>query len=64
LSRYEFGIKLAQALGAEIRFQSAVSASSPSPRPRDCTLDISRAQKILQTRLRSVDEVLVGARYS
>lgn len=58
LSRYEFGLKLAEALGAEIRFQSAVSASSPTPRPRDCTLDTSRAQKNLRTSVRSVDEVL------
>ena len=61
LSRHEFGLKLAQALGAGIRFRSAVSASSPSPRPRDCALDVSRARKLLRTRLRSVDEILAGA---
>lgn len=58
VSRYEFGLKLAHAFNIEPKFQPAVSASSPTPRPRDCTLDIARAQRILQTRLRGVDEVL------
>jgi dTDP-4-dehydrorhamnose reductase len=58
LSRYEFGVKLVRAFRVEPKFAPALSASSPTPRPRDCTLDISRAQKILRTRLRSVDEVL------
>lgn len=58
LSRYEFGLKLACALGVVPQFAPAPSAPSPTPRPRDCTLDISRAQKILRTRLRGVDEVL------
>jgi dTDP-4-dehydrorhamnose reductase len=58
LSRYEFGIKLARAFGAEPRFQPALCASSPTPRPRDCTLDISLAQRVLKTRLQSVDQVL------
>ncbi len=58
LSRYEFGIKLANAYHVAPRFQPALSASSPTPRPRDCTLDISLAQRILRTRLRSVDEVV------
>ncbi|MCX7838207.1 MAG: SDR family oxidoreductase [Anaerolineae bacterium] len=58
LSRYEFGLKLARALHIEPKFVPALSASSPTPRPRDCTLDISRAQKILRTRLRGVDQVL------
>lgn len=57
-SRYEFGFRLARAFHVEPRFQPALSASSPTPRPRDCTLDITRAQKILRTRLRGVDEVL------
>jgi dTDP-4-dehydrorhamnose reductase len=60
LSRYEFGVKLARAFDVEPRFESALSASFPAPRPRDCTLDISLAQQILKTRLRSVDEVLAN----
>ena len=58
LSRYEFGVKFAHAFRVEPRFQAALSASSPTPRPRDCALDISRARKILRTRLRSVDQVI------
>lgn len=67
LSRYEFGLKLAQALRVEPRFSPALSqpvtvvqAGQPVPdrRPRDCTLDISRAQKMLRTRLRGVDQAL------
>ncbi|MBM3131056.1 MAG: sugar nucleotide-binding protein [Chloroflexi bacterium] len=57
VSRYEFGVKLARALRVEPKFAPALSASSPTPRPRDCTLDITRAQRILRTRLRGVDEV-------
>lgn len=58
LSRYEFGVKIANAFSVTPIFQPAISASHPSPRPRDCTLDISRAQRLLQTRLRSVDQAL------
>ncbi|MEW5717613.1 MAG: SDR family oxidoreductase [Chloroflexota bacterium] len=58
LSRYAFGVKLARAFRVEPRFQPALSVSSPTPRPRDCALDIARARRILKTRLRSVDEVL------
>lgn len=58
LSRYEFGIKMAQAFGVAPRFAPALSASYPGRRPRDCTLDISLAQRTFRSRLRSVDEVL------
>jgi dTDP-4-dehydrorhamnose reductase len=58
LSRYEFGVKFARAFRVEPRFQPALCASSPTPRPRDCTLDVSLAQRQLKTRLRGVDEVL------
>jgi len=58
VSRYEFGLKLARALRIEPKFAPALSALSPTLRPRDCTLDIARAQNILRTRLRGVDEVL------
>jgi dTDP-4-dehydrorhamnose reductase len=58
ISRYDFGIALAQKFRVAPKFSPARSASHPTPRPRDCTLDISRAQKILQTKLRGVAEVL------
>jgi dTDP-4-dehydrorhamnose reductase len=58
LSRYEFGIKLAQAFGLAPKFQPALSATLPVPRPRDCTLTIALAQQLLQTKLRGVDDVL------
>lgn len=61
LNRYEFGVKLANAFQSPPRFAPALSASSPGRRPRDCTLDISLAQRILGTRLRSVDEVIATA---
>lgn len=58
LSRYEFGVRLAAAFRVPLRFAPARVASSPVPRPRDCTLDVSRARQLLRTRLRSVDEVV------
>ncbi len=61
LSRYEFGVKMANAFRAAPRFEPAFSASYPGRRPRDCTLDISLAQRTLHTRLRGVDEVLATA---
>ncbi len=60
ISRYDFGIALAQKYRVAPRFAPALSASHPTPRPRDCTLDISLAQKILQTKLRGVDEILTS----
>jgi dTDP-4-dehydrorhamnose reductase len=58
LSRYAFGVKIADAYCVEPRFAAALSKTFPGRRPRDCTLDISLAQRILSTRLRGVDEVI------
>ncbi len=58
LSRYDFGLRLANAFGVAPKYQPALSASSPTRRPRDCALDISLAQKLLRTRLKSVDQVI------
>ncbi len=65
LSRYEFGLKLTTALQVQPRFAPAISVpvslsprSAREMRPRDCTLTIERARHLLQTPLRSVDEVL------
>lgn len=62
LSRYDFGLKLARTFDIAPNFQPALSASSAALRPRDCTLGIALAQKLLHTRLRSVDEVLATQR--
>ncbi|HEX7589027.1 MAG TPA: SDR family oxidoreductase [Anaerolineae bacterium] len=60
LSRYEFGLKLANAYRVEPRFAAALSKTFPGRRPRDCTLDISLAQRILRTPLRGVDKVIAS----
>lgn len=58
-SRYEFGVKLVRALGGDPSgLVAARSADAPAVRPRDCTLDTTRARERLGTRLMSVDEVL------
>jgi dTDP-4-dehydrorhamnose reductase len=58
LSRYEFGLRLARAFEVEPRFAPAASEPVESRRPRDCTLDVRRAQSLLRTRLRGVDQVI------
>lgn len=59
LNRYEFGIKLMNALNADTSNLIATpSGQSPLVRPLDTTLDVSRAQKLLKTRLMSVDEMV------
>ena len=59
LNRYELGIKLMYALGGDTgHLIPAASAQSALVRPLDCTLDISRAQRILRTPLVGVDEML------
>lgn len=59
LSRYDFGIMLLNALHADTsHLIPATSGSRPIMRPLDCTLDVSRAQKLLKTRLMSVDEMI------
>ena len=59
LSRYDFGVKLMRALNADASQLIPISSAESSVvRPRDCTLDVLRAQKILKTKLMSVDEVI------
>ncbi len=58
LSRYEFGARLVDAFHTPRRFTPAPSPTGPVRRPRDCTLDVSRARRVLRTRLRGVDQVL------
>ena len=61
LSRYEFGMKIANAYHRDPRFTAALSKTFPGRRPRDCTLDIKLAQTVLRTRLRGVDQVMIGS---
>ncbi len=59
VSRYELGRLIAQAWGvdpADIR--AGLSATTLPPRPRNCTLDITKAQALLRTRLRGIYAVL------
>ncbi|NTU82534.1 MAG: sugar nucleotide-binding protein [Chloroflexales bacterium] len=59
VSRYELGSLIAQAWGVDpAGIPAGLSTESPSRRPRNCTLDITRAQALLQTRLRGIREVL------
>ncbi len=59
LSRYEFGMKLMQAMNGDTSQLIPVRSSESSlVRPLDCTLNVSRAQRMLKTKLMSVDEVL------
>lgn len=59
LNRYDFGIKLMRALHAPTdHLVPASSGQSPSARPLDCTLDVSRAQALLKTKLLGVDEMI------
>jgi dTDP-4-dehydrorhamnose reductase len=59
LSRYEMGVRLARHHGLDAQGISAGSSlDSGLRRPRDCTLDVRLAQRLLRTRLRSYDEGL------
>lgn len=59
LNRYEFGMRLMDALGGDKeRLVALPSAQGGVVRPLDCTLDVSRAQGILKTPLLSVDQMI------
>ncbi len=59
LSRYEMGERLARHLALDAStIRAGLSLSSDLPRPRNCTLDVRLAQRLLRTRLRSYDEGL------
>ncbi len=60
LSRYDFGVRIVRALGGDDgRLIAMRSEDRGLVRPKDCTLDCSRAQAMLRTRLLGVDDVLV-----
>ena len=59
LSRYAFGVRLASFHGADsTAIVPALSEGSGLDRPLDCTLDCSRAGRLLEQALPGVDEVL------
>jgi len=59
LSRYDFGVQLAQFHGVDpTPIIAASSRESGLIRPLDCTLDCSRARALLSTPLRDVETVL------
>jgi dTDP-4-dehydrorhamnose reductase len=59
LSRYEFGERLARTYGLDpVGITPGLSRESGLLRPRNCTLDVSKAQARLKTPLWGVDEVL------
>ncbi len=59
ISRYAFARALATAHGHDpIGLRAGSSATSAMRRPRNCALDISKAQNLLQTQLRGVSDVL------
>lgn len=65
LSRYEFGVLLAQHYGRDpARLPGSLSSASPIRRPRNCVLDITLAQRMLQTPLHGVRSVLEAQRAS
>lgn len=58
LSRYAFGRLIAAAHGRDPNaLRPGLNAESGLRRPRNCTLDITLAQKLLKTRLRGVEEI-------
>jgi len=58
VSRYEFGLALLRFFGIDSNRVLAAPVPPGDRRPRDCTLDTSRARKLLTTRLPGVSEVL------
>jgi len=59
LSRYAFGVRLASFHGADpTGIVPALSQESGLDRPLDCTLDCSRARRLLEQPLPGVDEAL------
>jgi dTDP-4-dehydrorhamnose reductase len=59
LSRYEFGEKLARAYNLDpAGITPGLSRESGQIRPRDCTLDVGKAQRQLRSPLWGVDKVL------
>lgn len=59
LSRYQFGERLVRACGLDpAGITPGLSRESGQLRPRDCTLDVDKAQALLHSPLWGVDEVL------
>jgi dTDP-4-dehydrorhamnose reductase len=62
LSRYQMGVRLVRYFGLDAQgISGGSSLDSGLRRPRNCTLDVRLAQRLLRTRLRSYDEGLADA---
>ena len=60
LSRYEFAIQLAEAMGFDKeKVKKGCQKDSGLIRPKDVSMNISLAQSILETKLRSPQEVFL-----
>jgi dTDP-4-dehydrorhamnose reductase len=60
LSRYEFAIQLAEAIGFDKgKVKKGYQKDSGLIRSKDVSMNISLAQKLLKTKLRSPEEVLL-----
>ncbi len=60
LSRVEFALTMLGWWAVEERATLQLGVSDPLRWPRDCSLDIGRAQALLKTPLPGVEEVLAG----
>ena len=61
LSRAEFTLRMLDWWGVEARTGLGYGPCDPEKWPLDCTLDISRAQALLETHLPGVDEAILNA---
>jgi len=67
INRYDFGVKLVKAMGlptSGLKRCSVEDVNLPAPRPRDASFNITRAKRILKTKLLSCDEGIEFLKYN